>query len=193
VLCAAAGVRVRVRGDAPEPARPFVLVANHDSFVDAMTIILSLPEPVVFVAGSALHGQRIAGPFLRRLGCVFVGGRTERTNAVLARLAAELEAGRSLAIFPEGSLAREAGLRRFRSGAFVVAAMANRPIVPMAISGTRTIVAPGTRATRRGEIDVAIGSPIYPSGSDRSAAAELRAAARAAIEGLLDATVTSRS
>ncbi|ETZ99771.1 acyltransferase family protein [Mycobacterium kansasii 824] len=43
--------------------------------------------------------------------------------------------GQSLVIFPEGRLARAPGLRPFHIGAFVVAAEAGVPALPVAIRG----------------------------------------------------------
>ena len=72
----------------------------------------------------------------------------------------------------------------FHLGAFVAAARADVPVVPVAIRGTRTILRAGHWLPRRGAIVVTIGAPISPPAGERAifdAAVILRDAARAAI------------
>jgi 1-acyl-sn-glycerol-3-phosphate acyltransferase len=71
------------------------------------------------------------------------------------------------------------GLLGFRLGAFLAAAQAGVPVVPVAIRGTRSILRGGQWRPRRGEISVDIGAPIRPDGGDFAAAVRLRDAARA--------------
>jgi 1-acyl-sn-glycerol-3-phosphate acyltransferase len=73
------------------------------------------------------------------------------------------------------------GLMPFRMGAFVTAAQAGVPVVPIAIRGTRSILRSEQWLPRRGVISITINSPIAPQGNDWSAAIKLRDAARADI------------
>ena len=66
-------------------------------------------------------------------------------------------------------------------GAFVAAAEAGVPILPVAIRGTRSILRPDHWFPRRGGISVTIGRPIMPRAADWAAALQLRDAARAQI------------
>ena len=59
-------------------------------------------------------------------------------------LAEAAKRGASLAIFPEGTLMRRAGLMPFRTGAFQVAAQAGIPVVPVALRGVRSVLRDGT-------------------------------------------------
>jgi 1-acyl-sn-glycerol-3-phosphate acyltransferase len=69
----------------------------------------------------------------------------------------------------------------FRMGAFVVAAEAGAPVVPVSIRGTRSILRDGHWFPRRGIITVTIGRPIAPEGKGWAAAIRLRNTARAEI------------
>ena len=141
-----------------------------------------LPPSFRFVAGEVFQHQVLSGFVLKRLGTEFVE-RYEREHGVADtdRLVALVRAGQSLVMFPEGHLARAPGLRPFHMGAFVVAAQAGAPAVPIAIRGTRTMLRPGHRFPRRGAVDIAIGQPIQPIGTDWAAAVELQRAARDAV------------
>ena len=96
-----------------------------------------------------------------------------------------VRSGRSIVFFPEGGLEREPGLRRFHLGAFVVASTTGCPVIPVGIIGTKEILPAGKRLLRPGAVLLAVGEPIPPQGSDRKAARQLAALARAAVEGLL--------
>jgi 1-acyl-sn-glycerol-3-phosphate acyltransferase len=84
-------------------------------------------------------------------------------------------------MFPEGTFERAPGLLPFHMGAFTIAARASLPIIPVAISGTRSILRGDQWFPRRGAVTVRVGEPIAPGGTDFGAAVRLRDATRAAI------------
>jgi 1-acyl-sn-glycerol-3-phosphate acyltransferase len=69
----------------------------------------------------------------------------------------------------------------FRMGAFQVAAQAGIPVVPIAITGTRSVLRDGSWFAHRGVLSVIVSPPIAAKGSDWSAAVQMRDAARAEI------------
>jgi 1-acyl-sn-glycerol-3-phosphate acyltransferase len=91
--------------------------------------------------------------------------------------------GVSLALFPEGTFTRAAGLRPFFLGAFMAAARSGVPVVPVAIRGPRGILRSGQWLPRRGAIVVTIAPPVAPPEAVEpfAAAVILRDQARAAI------------
>jgi 1-acyl-sn-glycerol-3-phosphate acyltransferase len=87
-----------------------------------------------------------------------------------------------MAFFPEGTFRHEPGLARFRSGAFVVAANSQLPIVPVAIRGARRALPPGTVLPYPGVIEVELAPPQpAPASTDASDIAASVHAARTAI------------
>jgi 1-acyl-sn-glycerol-3-phosphate acyltransferase len=90
-------------------------------------------------------------------------------------------AGRSLALFPEGTLTRNSGLMPFRAGAFQVAAQAGVPVVPASLRGVRSVLRDGTWYARRAAVAVTFGEPLSAEGSDWAAAVALRDRVRADI------------
>ncbi len=95
------------------------------------------------------------------------------------RLAALARGGKRLVFFPEGTFGAQPGLRPLHLGAFLAAAEAGLPVVPMAIRGTRALLPYPRRLPRRTPLEVVIGAPIVPEGSNWEAALRLRDAARA--------------
>ena len=65
-------------------------------------------------------------------------------------------------------------MQPFHLGAFLVAAEAPLPIVPIAMRGTRFILRSDQWRIRRGEIFVEIAAPIMPTGNDFASAVALR-------------------
>ena len=179
LLARVTGTPVTVRGLDHLPAGTSIAVANHPSWIDPLVLASVLPQSFHFVAAEVLEHQGLNGFVLRRLGHQFVE-RHERLHGVADadRLAGLVRAGQSLVIFPEGRLARAPGLRSFHMGAFVVAAETGVPVVPVAIRGTRAILRPEHHFPRRGAVDIAVGEPIYASGTDWAAAVELQRVAR---------------
>jgi len=182
LLARLTGTAVSVLGRHRLPPGTSIVVANHSSWLDAVVLASVLPRSFCFVAGEVLQHQVLSGFALKRLGTLFVE-RYEREHGVLDtdRLVALVRAGRSLVIFPEGRLARAPGLRPFHMGAFIVAAESAVPVVPVAIRGTRAMLRPEHYFPRRGAIDIVIGEPVQPSGTDWAAAIELQRAARGAV------------
>ena len=181
------GVRPTVEGMANLPAGGYVLVANHASILDGLVLAAVLPGPLVFPAAGELASARVAGPFLRRIGAVFVD-RADRKEAAAAsrRLLQAARGGAVLAFFPEGTMSRVPGLHPFRMGAFVVSEEAGLPLVPVALRGTGRILRGDRRFPRYGRIEVSITAPLIPARGGWPGAVELRTAARQALLAELD-------
>jgi 1-acyl-sn-glycerol-3-phosphate acyltransferase len=171
-----AGVEQLPRGQA------CVLVSNHASYLDGVVLVAALPDEVAFVAKAELARRFIPRRFLQRIGAVFVERFDQQRGVADARLAVQaVQGGRSLAFFPEGTFTRMPGLLPFHMGAFVAAAEAGVPVVPVTIRGTRSLLRGDSRFPRRGAVRISIAAPILPAGTDWAAAVKLRDASRAAI------------
>jgi 1-acyl-sn-glycerol-3-phosphate acyltransferase len=104
-LWARGAVRViglKVTRQGPLPRRPFVLVANHLSYVDI--ILLARHLNVVFVAKADLASWPVAGPIIASVDTIFVDRERKRDLvSVNRRIAAALDAGEGVVLFPEGT------------------------------------------------------------------------------------------
>ncbi len=174
-----------VRGLEHLPSGPCVLVSNHGSYLDGVILVAALPRHFAFVAKRELQSQVIPRIYLTRLGVEFVERfDASRSVADATRLAEAVAQGRSLAVFPEGTFVESSGLLPFHLGAFLAAARAGVPVVPVALSGNREILPAGTWWPRRAALQLSVGEPLWPCGeaSDVFAAGvRLREGARRAI------------
>lgn len=177
------GTRVHLRMLAPMPqAGALILVANHTSYLDGIVLWALLPTRYGFVAKRELRRYPLVRGLLERIGTHFVDRFDNRRSARDATdLTTAARAGARLLFFPEGTFVRTAGLQPFHMGAFVAAAQAGAPVVPVAIRGTRAMLRGDEWFPRRGTVEITVGAPIPPTGTDWGAALALRDAARAEI------------
>ncbi len=176
------GVKIKKIGFEKLPPIGAVLVFNHTSYTDALVLSATLPAAPVFVAKRELTKQFIAGKVLPRMGMLFVErGSHGKSHAEVDAVTAVARKGRFIVFFPEGTFTRRAGLTKFYLGAFNVAAGANIPVHPGALRGTRSLLRPDQWFPRRSNIEVEIGDPIQPVGSDFASVVKLRDAARAEV------------
>jgi len=167
-----------------------VLVSNHASYLDGVILVAALPRALAFVAKRELQRHVLLGPPLQRLGVEFVERfDLQRSVADAGHLADAVRRGRSLLVFPEGTFVERPGLLPFHLGAFLAAAHAAVPVVPVAVRGVRHLL-PGERWwPQRTPIEVDIGTPLAPSADEPdvfAAAVRLREGARRAIATVVD-------
>lgn len=151
------GTPVEVNGLANLPDGHCVVVANHASYVDGPLLRGYLPPRFSFVIKGEMRNIPVVHFLLRRSGSRFVERFTAAGSSRDARkIVKAAQDGQSLAFFPEGTFVKEPGVGRFRAGAFVAATKGAMPVVPVAISGTRAMMASGRilPQPRRLKIDV---------------------------------------
>lgn len=166
LLARLARIRLHVRGREHLPARgrPRVYVCNHASYLDGALLALALPDPVAFVAKAELRRNILVRIFLERLGTEFVERHDARRGAQDARaLADRVRAGKPLLFFPEGTFTRAPGLRPFRMGAFTAAVDSGVDLVPLALSGSRSLLRSESWRPNPGEATLTIAAPIDPA------------------------------
>ncbi len=143
------------------PGGPYVFVANHLSHVDIVALFVALPIDVGFLAKKELRMVPFLGQAMIAGGHVFVD-RKKHTSALQAMnaAAAEVRAGASLVIFPEGTRGMRDEIQPFKKGGFHLARAAGVPVVPVGLRGTRAILGRDRYTIRPGTVHVHIGRPI---------------------------------
>lgn len=165
LLAGATGTPFKVQGleHLPQSDQPCVFVANHASYLDGPVLVAAFTRQFSFVAKAELLERLIPRVFLRRIQAEFVERFDQQKGIIDARhLAKVAQQGQSLVFFPEGTFTRISGLLPFHMGAFIAAAEAKLPVVPVTIRGTRSILRSATWFPHRGAITVTFGEAIYP-------------------------------
>jgi len=133
-VMAAIGLSVRARS-AP-PSSPFLMVANHLSYVDILVLASRLG--CVFVSKAEVRGWPLLGPICRTLGTIFIDREARRDiPRVMAEVERELAAGRGVVIFPEGTSSAGRTVEPFKPSILGLATRLGRP-VHYAILGYKT-------------------------------------------------------
>lgn len=175
------GSGVQVRAEVPgelgeylEPGRAVIFLANHVSWYDIPALVVSAPVSVSFLAKKSLFRIPVFGWGLRLAGGIPVD-RGDAASAVgsLGRARASLAAGRSMAIFPEGTRSWDGELAELRRGAFLLAAKSGAAVVPVGIVGTFRIMPRGRMRVRSGPVVVRYGQALVPDGEVREWRREL--------------------
>lgn len=115
------------------PKAPYVICANHASYLDIVVMFILIPETFLFLGKAELLKWPIIRIFFRNMDIP-----VDRRNSVKARQSIELtkeavQKGFSVAIFPEGLIPSEGipNMTPFKKGAFVLAVSQQIPIVPI--------------------------------------------------------------
>jgi 1-acyl-sn-glycerol-3-phosphate acyltransferase len=169
-LLAIAGVRVKVEGlEKLTPGASYVFASNHLSYMDTPVILTHIPADFRFMAKSGLFKIPLLGTHLGQAGHIPVPRGDPRAAVKTMTLAADTIRARniSLLIFPEGGRSHDGVLQPFKDGAAYIAIKAGVPVVPLAISGSREILAMHSATFHRGQVTLRIGDPIPTEGSNR--------------------------
>jgi len=177
------GVTPRISGQANLPAEACVVVANHASNLDGIILTAVLPPRFTFVIKREMSHVPFAGFLLRRIGAQFVDRSDNQRSMIDARrIMHAATTDQSLAIFPEGTFRREAGLRHFHNGAFAAAKRGNLKLVPVIIRGSRDMLPAHQALPTRATLEVI----IKPSVSPEHAGASIRDLMKACRKSILE-------
>jgi 1-acyl-sn-glycerol-3-phosphate acyltransferase len=156
------------------PTGPKIFAANHPSATDPFLIHLVSKQPVSVCITEKAFSVPILGAYMRYLRQISVAPGQGKTTLDKARQM--MEAGRAVAIFPEGLISpHEGGFHAPRSGAARLALGTGAPIIPVGISLLRdrstriTSGISGKQTTAwwylRGPYVVTVGKPVKFEGN----------------------------
>ena len=124
-LLAILGARVEVWGE--PPSAPFLLVANHQSYVDVLVLASRLD--IVFVAKSEVADWPVLGVLCRLMGTIFIDRKRSRDiPRVLGEVDRALGLGQGVILFPEATTTGGEGVQKFRPALLEVAARSALPV-----------------------------------------------------------------
>lgn len=170
------------------PPGPFVIVANHASYLDALALAAALPlrhGRRTFWGGDAAHV--FSGPiwrFISRVAHIFpIDVRSPAASLALA--SAVLRQGHGLVWFPEAWRTPTGELQRFYPGIGALIEQTGATAVPAYIAGTFEAMPRWARFPRLRPISVRFGDPLtaaeLAAGEGESAAARITLALEGAV------------
>lgn len=139
------GVRITVEGQV-STERPLMLVANHSSYLDIF--VLGSVVPLSFTPKLEIRSWPVIGFFCVLADCVFIERRPTDMQRAQAEMAARLNTGKVLALFPEGTTGDGFNVMPFKSGFLNLAEEYHLPLQPVVMAYTHIGSVPLSAATR---------------------------------------------
>ncbi|ATE58864.1 lysophospholipid acyltransferase family protein [Thauera sinica] len=166
------GIRLQADGVPIEPG--CMLVANHVSWVDIF--VVNALAPSSFVSKAEVRNWPVIGWLAAKNGTIFLRrGSRGHARIINEETAAQLDAGRNVAIFPEGTTTDGSHVLDFHAALLQPAIAAGHAVQPVALS----YHAPGGSRSRAPAYDgdISLGQCIANIIAERGIVARVQAAA----------------
>jgi 1-acyl-sn-glycerol-3-phosphate acyltransferase len=148
----------------PDPRRPYVFVANHQSNADAF-LVATVPWEMKWLSKKSIFDIPLLGWMMRIAGDVEVErGDKESARQAMAQLRDRLDRKLSVLVFPQGTRSPDGTVEPFREGAFRLAIEAGVDVVPLAVAGTAESLPKGSIAFRKTSATVTVLPPVLTRG-----------------------------
>ena len=139
-------------------AKPAVIICNHQSLLDLMTMLMLTPKLVCltkdWVWNNPLYGNIIRGAEFYPV--------SEGMTTLLPKLQSLTDRGYSIVIYPEGTRSPDCSISRFRQGAFLLAKQLETDILPIVSYGTGKALPKKGKFLRKWPIRIEIDARLCP-------------------------------
>ena len=144
-----------------DPKQAYVMVLNHNSMVDIMSIY-NLPLVFKWVSKREVYMIPIVGRLLFAHGDIVINrASTKEAMQMVHNKGREwLAKGASVSIFPEGTRSKDGEIHNFKAGAFLLAKDAGVPILPIVLDGTNRVVRNGFWMNWHNRITIKVLPPV---------------------------------
>jgi 1-acyl-sn-glycerol-3-phosphate acyltransferase len=162
----AAGIRIEMTGLENIPAgRSCIFMSNHVSNLDPPVVLPLLPGRSSVLLKKQLMNIPILGRAMRMAKFVPVerGHRRDAAQASVEAAADALRSGLHILVYPEGTRSPDGRLSTFKKGPFFLAMETQAPIIPIALSGTQTMMRKGSNAITPGLATIQLLPAVEPS------------------------------
>ena len=156
--------KFRTRGSLDDARRPYVVVANHESYADVF-LISCFPWEMKWLSKDTMFKIPCMGWMMQMAGDIkLVRGDRDSTINAIAQCRDRLAKKVSVMIFPEGTRSKTQEMLPFKDGAFRLAIETQAPVLPIAVAGTRNAMAKGTFRFLRARALAQVLEPIDTTG-----------------------------
>ena len=139
----------------PKGRKGFVIVANHQSFLD-INVLWPAIGNAAFMAKASLWKAPIFGWVISTIGCIPVH-KNPRKNAGMGKMVAErLAKGYNFTVFPEGHRTEDGHMLKFQNGIFRMAKEQRFDILPVTLVNTGEILPKVKWSIRGGEVKIVV-------------------------------------
>jgi 1-acyl-sn-glycerol-3-phosphate acyltransferase len=168
------------------PRNPYVVVSNHESFVD-MLLISHLPWEMKWLSKRSMFRIPLVGWLMTMAGDVMlIRGNKQSITSAMRGCSDRLARNVSVMLFPEGTRTRDGSLGEFKDGAFRVAVDCQVPILPLVVNGTRKALQAESWKMNVTDAEVRVLEPIPTAGMTKDDVPALRDRVRGLIASELE-------
>lgn len=163
LIIATSLTKVRIDGLENIPTDTNVIYApNHQSYLDIFILLKYLPFPFKFIIMRKLFKTPLIGNHITNAGFLSLD-RKDRKKSIktIHKIIDLLKLGESFVIFPEGKLTEDGNINKFGRGASIIIQNSRKPVIPIAIDGTFSVLPKVAWKLKPQEVKVTIGRPIY--------------------------------
>ncbi len=119
---------------------PYVIVANHASYLDIMLLYNIVPHRFRFLGKSEILNWPIMKNVFRQMDIAVDRNNKMQAFKSIEKCGEALRQGHSIVIFPEGGWDPKAkGLQRFKNGAFKLAIANQVPVLPITFQNNKKL------------------------------------------------------
>jgi 1-acyl-sn-glycerol-3-phosphate acyltransferase len=157
MILAISMVRVKAKGLNNILNEPAIYAANHASQLDIPIMCTRVNRPMFFIGKIELKKIPILSQYMKIVGMIFVDRKNrERAMASMRTAIQDIQGGKSIAAFPEGTRTKTGELLPFKKGVFTIAKEGRIPIVPIAVIGSAKALASGSFFLRPATVEIRI-------------------------------------
>lgn len=158
----------------------YIFAANHQGMFDIFIMYGYICKRFKWIMKDSLRKMPLLGLACEQTGHIFVN-RTTPQKDLLRKSINTLKGGASMGIFPEGTRCRNGKMGTFKKGAFVIANMAQKSVIPVAIQGSYDILPKGCKCLHWSPVTITFHAPVECQGRDSANAERMMEETRAAI------------
>ncbi len=146
-----------------QPKTPYVIISNHQSLLDIL-ILFCLKCNYKWI--SKIENSRVPflGWYMLMANYIYIDRGNKDSKAVMMKKCDEnLKKGISILLFPEGTRSHDKEIGPFKLGAFQLALLSDKPVLPVVLDGTGGILPKhGLIFKGKSNLKIKILDPIHP-------------------------------
>jgi 1-acyl-sn-glycerol-3-phosphate acyltransferase len=193
-LLADLGIELTVHGTERLSPDGQILMWNQTSHLDHLSLSAAIPIPFRSLYNVEVSQIPYYGEWLRAHGHFFLNRFDEAQWRAAVQEAAEwIQKGNTVLVSPEGTRSWDGHILPMKRGAFILAAAAQRPIVPIVVYGALTALPRGRFTVTGGRIELEFRPPISTDGYQHGNQEQLKSVVATAFRQALAEGPPSRS
>jgi len=113
----------------------YVIISNHQSFLDILVTFASFPFPIAFFTKKELFYIPIFGWAMKFAGMIYVDRNNKKKSKESVNIAMKKIDNTNLSIlnYPEGTRVKIGSLGKFKKGGFILSINSKLPIIPLIV------------------------------------------------------------